>query len=360
MLSYQVLEYYNFVLKELNNLKENMLILFDWEKEYTETTLNILNKILISNTENYSDGTTHYKVPGGKLISTFNNIMDNFKKNFKFVDTLTMYGSVKLNITKYKLENNIDEDYIDEFFKETDNLFNAYQNFIQNDDSKEKAIIFGQEVCKYKNTFNTCQNTYQNLVNLLTSKDISIIDDDNYQEITIQLLDVEYTLSEFSEKLNNINSVYLEIANMIKNDFNIKELKISKIESGSLYSDIFGDKGIIAALALLLTKSINWTFNKFTTEGKIGRYTELAKCLKEEINLGEEMKKYGYNITDSKENIEKAYNAISKDLLNITRSSAKIKINDKIYSVNDNLSKKYLNENKKLLLDENNNVEKKE
>jgi len=96
-----------------------MLILFDWEKEYTETTLNILNKILISNTENYSDGTTHYKVPGGKLISTFNNIMDNFKKNFKFVDTLTMYGSVKLNITKYKLENNIDEDYIDEFFKET-------------------------------------------------------------------------------------------------------------------------------------------------------------------------------------------------------------------------------------------------
>ena len=356
MLSYQLLEYYKLVLQELNKFKESMNFLLEWENDYSKTIMTILPKILSSRTST-SGNDVHYIIRDGKIISDFDAIMKNFKNNFKFVDTLTIYGSIKQNIGQYKEINNIEKDYIDIFFNETDSLFAVYQDFIQNDNLKEKAVAFGQEVCKYKITFNTCQHTYQNLINLLTINKNMINENSNYKEITIQLLNVEYNLQEFSEKLNNINEVYTEIGNLLLKDGNsieFEKLRIVKIESGSLLSDIIGNTAIIGVLALLLTKTIQWAFNKFTTEGKIGRHTELSKCLKEEINLGEEMKKYGYDISDSKQTIEKTYNAISKNLLNLARSSAKIKVDDEVYSIKDNLSISYLQESTKLYLQESN------
>lgn len=356
MLSYQVLEYYKLVLQELNKFKESMNFLLEWENEYSKTIITILPKILSSNTTTSGDS-THYIVKGGQIIQNFDNVIKEFKTNFKFVETLTIYGSIKQNISQYKSINHIEEDYINIFFNETDSLFKVYQEFIQDDKSKEKAVKFGQEVCKYKNTFNTCQHTYQNLVNLLTINENIILQNTNYKELTIQLLNVEYNLQEFSEKLNNINEVYTEIGNLLienKKSIEFEKLKIVKIESGSLFSDIIGNTAIIGVLALFLTKTIQWAFNKFTTEGKIGRHTELSKSLKEEIDLGEEMKKYGYDISESKQTIEKTYNAISKNLLNIARSSAKIKVDDEVFSIKDNLSINYLQESTKLYLQESN------
>lgn len=356
MLSYQVLEYYKLVLQELNKFKESMNFLLEWENEYSKTIVTILPKILSSSTTNSGDS-VHYIVKGGKIVQDFDNVIKEFKTTFKFVETLTIYGSIKQNISQYKNTNNIEEDYINIFFNETDLLFKVYQEFIQDDKSKEKAVKFGQEVCKYKNTFNTCQHTYQNLINLLTSNENVISQNKNYKEIQIQLLNVEYNVQEFLEKLNNINNAYTEIGNLLikdKKNIEFEKLRIVKIESGSLLSDIIGNAAIVGVLALFLTKTIQWAFNKFTTDGKIGRHTELSKCLKEEIDLGEEMKKYGYDISDSKENIEKTYNEISKNLLNIARSSAKIKIDDEIYSMKDNLSNNYLEEATKLYLQESN------
>lgn len=93
----------------------------------------------------------------------------------------------------------------------------------------------------------------------------------------------------------------------VENSIEYEKLKIVKIESGSLLSIILGDKNIIEAIGLLLNKTINLIFNKYTQEGKIYRQNELARTLKETVELGEELKKVEYDISSSEENIEKTF-----------------------------------------------------
>ena len=66
--------------------------------------------------------------------------------------------------------------------------------------------------------------------------------------------------------------------------------------------------------------------------------------------MAKTLKEMGYDVDESKEDIQKAFLCSTQNLLNIASKSSKIKVNDKIHELNADLKVKYLEENRKLLL----------
>ncbi len=228
-------------------------------------------------------------------------------------------------------------------------MLEVYQEWIQNLNSKKYAIRFGEQITKYEKIFSTCKNVYKNFLSLYTGNE----EVETQKTIEIQLLDVEFNLEEFNSVLDSINKVYYELGNIMYPNIGgmqYEQLKIIKIESGSIWSMLFGNENILQAIAKFLNKTIDFVFNKFTIEGKLSRQQEIHNAIKDSLEMTETLKEMGYDVDESKEEIQKAFLCSTKNLVNIASKSAKIKVNDEVHELNDTLKFKYLEENKKLLL----------
>lgn len=355
MLSYEIYNYYSFINNKLKELEDVFKILFDWREKYSNSCEQILNKILIARTSSGSDG-TYYIIPNGGIIKEFDETMKDLQKNFNAITVTIKYGEIKKEIETYKISNNILSDYIEEFFGYTDYMLEVYQEWIKNLTSKGHAIRLGEEIVKYEKIFLTCQETYKNFLNLYTDNKDKI---EEKNTIEIQLLDVDFSLEEFNSVLDSINKVYYELGNIMYSNIggiHYEKLKIIKIESGSIWSILFGNENILSAVAKFLNKTIDLVFNKFTIEGKLSRQHEINNAIKDSLEMAETLKEMGYNIDESKEDIQKAFLCSTKNLVNIASRSAKIKVNDETHELNDTLKIKYLEENKKLLLTDGNDI----
>ena len=348
MLSYEIYNYYSFINNKLGELEEVFKIIFEWIEKYSDNCEQILSKILTAKTSSASDG-THYIVPNGGIVKSFNETMGGLQKNFNAISVTIKYGEIKNEIETYKLRNNIPPDYIEEFFGYTDYMLEVYQEWIQNLNTKKHAIRLGEQIVKYEKIFSTCKNVYENFLGLYTKKE----EVEHQKTIEIQLLDVEFDLEEFNSVLDSINKVYYEIGNIIYPNIGgaqYEKLRIIKIESGSIWSILFGNENILSAVAKFLNKTIDLVFNKYTIEGKLSRQQGINSAIKDSLEMAETLKGMGYNIDETKEDIQKAFLCSTKNLVNIASRSAKIKVNDEIHELNDNLKIKYLEENRKLLL----------
>lgn len=348
MLSYEIYNYYSFINNKLGELEEVFKIVFGWIEKYGDNCEQILSKILTANTNSLSDG-THYIVPNGGIVKSFDETMISLQKNFNAISVTIKYGEIKKEIETYKKKNSIQSDYIEEFFGHTDYMLDVYQEWIQNLNSKKYGIRLGEQITKYEKIFSTCKNVYENFLSLYTGNE----EVESQKTIEIQLLDVEFDLVEFNSVLDSINKVYYELGNIMYSNIGgtkYEKLKIIKIESGSIWSILFGNENILSAVAKFLNKTIDLVFNKFTIEGKISRQQGISNAIKDSLEMAETLKEMGYDVDESKEDIKKAFLCSTKNLVNIASKSAKIKVNDEIHELNDNLKIKYLEENKKLLL----------
>ncbi len=133
MLSYEIYNYYSFVDEKLKEIEQIFKILFDWREEYSNSCEQILIKILTANTNSSSAG-THYIVPNGGLVKSFDETMENLQKNFNAISVTIKYGEIKKEIETYKIKNNIKSDYIEEFFR----TYRLYVRSLSRMDSKLK------------------------------------------------------------------------------------------------------------------------------------------------------------------------------------------------------------------------------
>lgn len=349
MLSYQIYNYYSFINNKLDEIEEIFKALFNWREKYTDCYERILNKILVARTSTAGND-THYIVQNGSIIKNFDDIMEELQKTFNAITVTIRYGEIKKEIKTYKEENEMASDYIEEFFGYTDYMLEVYQEWIQNLKSKSHAIRIGQEIAKYENIFLTCKRTYKNFLELYTDNRVEI---EKEKTIEIQLLDVQFNLNEFNSVLESINEVYYELGNIMYpniGEISYEKLNIVKIESGSIWSILFGNENILSAIAKFLNKTIELVFNKFTIEGKISRQQGINNAIKDSLNMAITLKEMGYEVNEAEENIQKAFVCSTQNLLNIASKSAKIKVNDEIHELKSDLKIKYLEENKKLLL----------
>lgn len=353
MLSYQVREYYEYLIKKLNNFKTNMENIIEFENQYQEIISSILKKVISTKRTIRDTNGTHYIIKDGGLQEQFKNMIGEFKSKFEFFNVFNDYVILKSDIEKYSKKVNINYNSILNFFEKIDQFFKLYQNFMQSDNDMELAIEFGQHIKEVVSVYDVIVQVYTEIeMSICDSK--NNINDNSNGKICIQLLDVQYDLEEFSNNLRLISEIYNEIGIIMYKDKSYKKVRIEKIESGSLLSLILGDENIIESISLLLNKSVNLVFNKFTYEGKIMRHKEFRNELLEDIELSKKMKELGYDVKEAEKNNKESLTLLTKDLLKLSNSSPKIKIDNNEYSIKESKQKEFIESSKKLLLTDEN------
>lgn len=336
MLTYQVLNYYEFIEKELEEFGETLIPIFDWVEHYKEFISKTSIQILKSNVSTQGSSKI-YTITNGRIKENYNDIVKNFKSKFSSYIVFDAVGKLKQKIYEYKRQNSIDqEDAISILIKETDDLFETYDVFQKDDTEQEKFINFANKLIEYKTLYNNSRIKYSDFIELTT--DIEILNRDNEEKIKLQLLDVEYTLKEFSDNLMYIDEVYNEIGNLIyaqDTSTSYSKLQIVKIESGSLFSEVFGDKHIIEILTKVLKKSIQWVYSKNENDVELERHTKLMEALKNDVEVMKSLEENGCDVEHAKHTLSKALNIISKDMLNLAKSSYNIKVNDEQFKVDN-------------------------
>lgn len=343
MLSYQVLNYYEFIEKELEILGETLVPIFDWVEKYKEFISKTNTQILKSSVST-SGNNKIYTVANARIKENYADIVKEFKSKFSSYVVFDTVGKFKQKVTEYKKQNVIEiEDAISLLIKETDDLFAAYDEFQKDDTEQTKFISFANKLVEYRILYNNTRINTASYIGLTT--DIGTLDINKEEKLKIQLLDVQYSLKEFSDNLQYIDEAYNEIGNLIYADMSsvsYKRLQILKIESGSLFSEIFGDKKIIEIFTKILRKTIKWVYDKDEKDIELERHTKLTKALKDDVKIMQLLSEQGCDTKEAKERLTKALNIISKDMLNLAKSSYNIKVNEEQFKIQDYKYGKFL------------------
>jgi len=213
-------------------------------------------------------------------------------------------------------------------------------------------------IIKTANLYDNFDSSYNQLEKFINRLEFShdIEKNENYKEFQFHFYNSNFKYKDFLNNLTSIGILYNELRLVFNvNDF---ELQIIKIESGSLLGKILGNDNIIESLAYLLKKCIDLIFNKFTLEGKLLRKKELMDFIEKSAEFPKKCEELGLKLNEdhknlAKENISKAYAVISGEILKMAAQSYKISIDNEVFSIQDKLTEKYLEEGKKLILTEN-------
>ena len=358
MLSYQIREYYEFALKELEKFEKHMEVLFEYEAKYNEISHKTLTLILADAQQSSSSQSSghpiyHYSVSDGKLVDVFNKYNISLSSDFDLLTTFSEFATYKAEINKYKFENDIYTSEVDNLLKQINILFQSYQDYIRSQNDRAEAVKFMQNLIAFRNYFDATKNFYHQTINMLNSiTDVEPGDDCSVMEI--QLLAVKFTFEEFTSYLNCIQKIYSELnrAIYLNEDRKASPLEIIKIESGSLLSKFLGDNNILEALGLLLTKTINLCFQKFTKSGQLQTLSDVRKQLFDDLDLRDRLLSLGLDVSSTDENILVAYERILHETLRLASSTSKFKINGEIIKCNDFNDLNYLEARKIKLIEE--------
>lgn len=351
MLSYQVREYYEYVNKKLKKFNSSIEIILEFGNQYKEVTTKILKKVISTKLTTKDANGVHYIIKEGGIQEQFKTLIKEFKATFQFFDVFNEYAILKRDIEKYVEQVKINDCAILEFFENVDEFFKQYQAFMQSDNNMELALDFGQSVKEISASYNSILRAYAEIENNMCANE-KLMGESDVGHLSIQLLDVQYDLSQFSNNLKLINEIYEVLGMIIYKNQSYEKLQIRKIESGSLLSLILGDKNIIESMSICFNKAVNLVFNKFTYEGKIIRHKEFREEVLADVELTEKMKKLGYDVEEAEKNNKEALTILTKNLLKLSSSSPKIKIDDNEYSIKENEKQKFIEASNKLMLSE--------
>lgn len=357
MLTYQFVNYCHKASKILEEIENSLTGLFEFSINY-DTHKSKIYKTILTNSKLSTSNTPGLYItspPENGLISEFVSLINKFRESFSLRKNYDKYIKIKTSFNEFMLKNTINHSGIDNIFNILSDIFEKYDIYLANYNNTKNAMIFSEAISDFASTFYKAKEFYiHNMELLIPDYNETVNLSDETRILEIQLLDIDLSFEDFYGNLKSINLMYEEIKLAMYNDKKVSDLKIVKIESGSLLSMVLGDKNIIESIGLFLTKTINFIFSKFTKEGKIERHGKVREQLIEDIELVERIKGLGYDITETTPIIEKATVAIVKEAHKLALSSHKIRINGTDHEFTGNGKQEYLESVKTLYLAEKN------
>lgn len=352
MTSYDLLEFYGKIFSEMGNLKM-----------YTDELSNLIanvevqkNKVL-NYTYKYSIGLmpneirNNYETARENIISA----IEKFAMSFDTLENFQKLIEVRSKIASIFENDNFDlkeeKERILSILDKYNNVTSSIYEYVK---EKNNSLIVDllNKASEAVNEYNEFIEIYNNIKYFIqkTENKIEVLEDEGI--LNLHFYDEKVNPKYFELSVKAINESYEIMCQILGVSSSEYPLKVIKIESGSLFGKLFGHEKIIDALAFLMQKTTEWIFNKFTLEGKILRCKQLLDLMKEDAEVISIYKELGVDISFD-EDITKYHYQLSKSLGNLIGQSTRIKVNDSEFNLEDNLKQKYLEESKRLLLDEN-------
>lgn len=156
------------------------------------------------------------------------------------------------------------------------------------------------------------------------------------------LLPSHLSLTSFANRLLALQSMYTELCMLLSVSESDYPLRISKIESGSLWAKVFGESRIVAMIASFLEQTASWMYRTYTTEGKLASIPRKVEAIDAVLSLTQRLNDAGFDTSQMKEHIEKSAVALSKSLDTILDGQPSLTVNDQTISLASELTKHHL------------------
>jgi len=210
---------------------------------------------------------------------------------------------------------------------ELDDFSKKYEYFLESHTNPDVFILV-QSAEKFKShidTFVYMLEFYLQITRTALEKP-----NDEWEYLSI-VLSSSMTVNEFRIKLEAMEKIYSELIELTNLSLIDYPLKIVKIESGSLFAKVMGNKKVIGLMVNFISSSIAYLYRNYTSEGQLTELPRKYKAIEEAINFSKSMEKAGYNTEGIDEQIQKSAVEVSKQLTELISNESEIVMNDEIY-----------------------------
>ncbi|BCD84757.1 hypothetical protein PSm6_11640 [Pseudomonas solani] len=157
-------------------------------------------------------------------------------------------------------------------------------------------------------------------------------------ELSLYLSDVQ-GLHDFAGKLMALNNLYEALGRLLNVDVAERPISIQKIESGSLWSKVFGDSKIIGLMIDLLRGSASYMYREYTREGKVSSVPAKLDSMNAVLEFSKRLQDLGVDTDEIHEELRRATVGIAKNLNVLIESQSEIRVNGEPQSLALEVSK---------------------
>lgn len=146
-------------------------------------------------------------------------------------------------------------------------------------------------------------------------------------------------LSDFARRLIALQSLYSELCMLLSVSESDHPLRISKIESGSLWVKVFGESRVIGLMVSFIEKTASWVYRTYTAEGKLASVPRKVEAIDSLLELTKRLQDAGLDTKEMQPHIEKSAVAISKELANLLDGQPSVTVNEQTISVGTEINR---------------------
>jgi len=157
---------------------------------------------------------------------------------------------------------------------------------------------------------------------------------DSKAELSVYLSTIN-SVEDFASKLHAISELYNELARILDVDVGDYPLEIANIESGSLWSRLFGDSKVIQLIVDLLRGGAGYLHRTYTVEGKVSAIPESLDSLNKVLDFSKRLEGEGLDVSAIREELRIAGVGIARNLNTLLEKQYKVEINGEEQSLQD-------------------------
>ncbi len=349
------------VLNELERLYQDIFGAMDILESYVKHFKNH-KKSLDTNSQTILDKIYRNGIQNNAINNEINNtrgkILNDTGQLIKNIDIIDL--QMDLLMFKQDIEDVIDDSeihlqqlksrvmtYIDEF----EELNRIFQQYLKNPVDGIKLEI-NQQMDKILTINDSLILEFNIISKYIKDSENKFEESEDEQVMELQLYNSSEKFADFTSGINDIKEMYEVFGEKLGISTSVHSLKIVKIESGSLFAKICGDKSVIGCISYFLKKITDLMFNKFTYEGKIYRAKQLLELLEDDLEYIEKCKELGLDTNFAEVENQKAHLMLVKSVQKIAAKNTKIRIDDETKSIDKQLEQKFLDSTQTLKLEE--------
>lgn len=168
--------------------------------------------------------------------------------------------------------------------------------------------------------------------NLLLTSSTETVPSEGHSQLDLSFPFVSQ-IREISDKLCALESLYSETAVLLGVSPAEYPLRVSRVESGSLWVRVFGESRVVTLLIKLIDSTLAFFYRSYTNEGQITRLNKSSDAVRLMLKLSAELKSEGIDVEEFEDEIKKASVQLGKELNRLLAGEPAVIVNGISYSL---------------------------
>lgn len=342
---------------ELIDSYEKILIKIEELEGYTKDLINLVNTV---NRERdillnliYTSGinsTATNNAQRDKIITTMNKFILNFDVLGNHQQLIKIKGEIESILKEPEFPLYDQSTKIINILDQFSNITSSIYQYVKSRDISITVDLLNK-ASNIVNEYTKFVESYKTIKDFMSKTENKIENNENEKMLKLHFYDEHLKMDEYITNFTAVNQMYEIMCLIFGISSSEYQLRIVKIESGSLFENFLGAKSVIDAISLFFKKTVELVFNKYTFEGKVLRHKQILELLKEDAEVIEKYRELGIEIDFNNEDTSKLHYQLIKSIGNLVGRTTKVKVNNDEFCLENSLKQKYLTESNVLRID---------